>query len=115
MDQSKIDRRGFIGTMGAVATGLALANQATAQVQDTKAGLSASGSNPDVLTRALPRTVQAMTCPLPDDRMRVRMVAHMETIPGFGTIGSMPWYPGNEMIYSGLIREAQANAARRLR
>ncbi len=31
MDQSKINRRGFLGTMGAAATGLALATTATAQ------------------------------------------------------------------------------------
>jgi hypothetical protein len=55
-----------------------------------------------------------MTGPLPDERMRARMIAHMETIPGFGSIGTMPWYPGKENMYSGLIREAQANAAQRL-
>jgi hypothetical protein len=42
------------------------------------------------------------------------MVAHMETIPGFASIASMPWYPNKEKMYSGLIREAQAKAARRL-
>ncbi|MFG1414151.1 aldo/keto reductase [Xanthobacter sp. VTT E-85241] len=59
--------------------------------------------------------VQAMTGPLPDARMRARMVAHMETIPGFGSIGSMPWYPDKDNMYSGLIRQAQANAVERLR
>ncbi|WP_117196044.1 aldo/keto reductase [Rhizobium terrae] len=68
-------------------------------------------SNPDHMSD----NVQAMTGPLPDERMRARMVAHMETIPGFGSIGTMPWYPGKENMYSGLIREAQANAAQRLR
>ncbi|WP_064681372.1 aldo/keto reductase [Rhizobium bangladeshense] len=68
-------------------------------------------SNPDHMSD----NIQAMTGPLPDDRMRERMVAHMETIPGFSSIGSMPWYPGKEQMYSGLIREAQAKAARRLR
>lgn len=58
--------------------------------------------------------VQAMTGPLPDERMRARMVAHMKTIPGFGSIGTMPWYIGKENMYSGLIREAQTNAAQRL-
>ena len=61
MDQSTINRRGFIGTMGAAATGLALATQATAQAQDTKAGSPAPGLNPDVLTRALPRTGERLT------------------------------------------------------
>ncbi|MBW9070142.1 aldo/keto reductase [Agrobacterium pusense] len=68
-------------------------------------------SNPDHMSD----NVQAMTGPLPDERMRARMVAHMETVPGFGSIGTMPWYPGKETMYSGLIREAQANAAQRLR
>jgi aryl-alcohol dehydrogenase-like predicted oxidoreductase len=68
-------------------------------------------SNPDHMSD----NVQAMTGPLPDERMRARMVAHMETIPGFGSIGTMPWYPGKENMYSGLIREAQASAAQRLR
>ncbi|CCV11351.1 aldo/keto reductase [Mesorhizobium sp. STM 4661] len=67
-------------------------------------------SNPDHMSD----NVQAMAGPLPDERMRRRMVAHMETIPGFASIASMPWYPGKEKMYSGLIREAQANASRRL-
>lgn len=67
-------------------------------------------SNPDHMSD----NVQAMTGPLPDERMRARMVAHMETIPGFGSIGTMPWYPGKANMYHGLIREAQANAAKRL-
>lgn len=68
-------------------------------------------SNPDHMSD----NVQAMTGPLPDERMRARMVAHMETIPGFGSIGTMPWYPGKQDMYHGLIREAQANAVERLR
>lgn len=67
-------------------------------------------SNPDHMSD----NVQAMSGPLPDARMRARMVAHMETIPGFGSIGTMPWYPGKENMYLGLIREAQAKAVRRL-
>jgi hypothetical protein len=38
--------------------------------------------------------------------MRDRMVRHMETIPGFSAIASVPWYPGKE--YPGTIRRAQA-------
>lgn len=68
-------------------------------------------SNPEHMSDNL----QAMRGPLPDARMRQRMVAHMETIPGFSSVGNMPWYPGKEAMYSGLIREAQTNAARRLR
>ena len=67
-------------------------------------------SNPDHMSD----NVQAMTGALPDENMRRRMVAHMETIPGFGSIGTMPWYPGKEAMYSGLIKQAQANAASRL-
>ncbi|MDQ0996297.1 aryl-alcohol dehydrogenase-like predicted oxidoreductase [Phyllobacterium ifriqiyense] len=68
-------------------------------------------SNPDHMSD----NVQAMTGPLPDESMRRRMVSHMETIPAFASIASMPWYPGKEKMYSGLIREAQANAAERLK
>jgi hypothetical protein len=38
---------------------------------------------------------------LPDAAMRKRMVSYMETIPGFATIGDMPWYP--EKNYIGVI------------
>ncbi len=58
--------------------------------------------------------LMAMRGPLPDQAMRRRMVAHMETIPGFNTIGSMPWYPGKDGQYRGLIRAAQARARARL-
>lgn len=66
-------------------------------------------ANPDHISD----NVQAMTGPLPDPRMRARMVAHMQTIPGFGSIGTMAWYPVKDKMYAGLIREAQANAVRR--
>jgi aryl-alcohol dehydrogenase-like predicted oxidoreductase len=58
--------------------------------------------------------LQAMRGPLPDQAMRRRMVAHMETIPGFGDIGRMPWYPGKEGMYQGLIRVSQARTRARL-
>lgn len=58
--------------------------------------------------------VQAMQGPLPDAEMRRRMVRHMETIPGFADIGRMPWYPGKDAQYDGLIRAAQAQARARL-
>lgn len=67
-------------------------------------------SNPDHVTDNL----QALRGPLPDQAMRRRMVAHMETIPGFGEIGRMPWYPGKDGMYRGLIRNAQARARARL-
>lgn len=68
-------------------------------------------SNPDHIIDNL----MAMRGPLPDATMRRRMVAHMETIPGFGTIANMPWYPGKERQYQGLIRTAQTRARERLR
>jgi len=61
MDQSNINRRGFLGTMGVAATGLALATNATAQAQETNAASAATGSNPHVLTRTLPRTGERVT------------------------------------------------------
>lgn len=67
-------------------------------------------SNPDHMTENL----QAMTGSLPDEAMRRRMVAHMETIPAFASIGSMPWYPDKDQMYAGLIRDAQSNARARL-
>lgn len=61
MDQSKINRRGFLGTVGAAATGLALASSTTAQAQGTNVSSAASASNPEVLTRTLPRTGERVT------------------------------------------------------
>ncbi|MFE4831078.1 aldo/keto reductase [Streptomyces sp. NPDC056672] len=70
-------------------------------------------SHPAV-TVALPATsrpehvaenVAAMRGPLPDPDTRERMVRHMETIPAFHRIGSMPWYPGKS--YPGLVSSAQ--------
>jgi hypothetical protein len=52
--------------------------------------------------------LMAVHGPLRDAAMHRRMVAYMETIPGFGTIAAMPWYPGQERQYQGLIRSAQA-------
>jgi diketogulonate reductase-like aldo/keto reductase len=71
-------------------------------------------SNPAV-TMALPATtnpdhlvenVAAMRGPLPDAAMRKRMVAYMETIPGFATLAAMPWYPGKS--FRGVIAQGQA-------
>ncbi len=58
--------------------------------------------------------VACLRGPLPDAGMRERMRAHMETIPGFADIGSTPWYPGKEDMYSGLIRRSQAEMRERL-
>lgn len=51
------------------------------------------------------KNVQALHGPLLDVRMRERMYRHMQTIPGFSTLTSMPWHPGKN--YSGVIRRAQ--------
>lgn len=67
-------------------------------------------SNPDHAAD----NVQVLRGPLPDQAMRRRMVAHMETIPGFGDVGRMPWYPGKDGMYQGLIRASQARAQARL-
>ena len=56
MDQSKINRRGFLGTIGAAATGLALATQGTAETQETDPKLPPPGSNRNLVIRTLPRT-----------------------------------------------------------
>lgn len=50
--------------------------------------------------------VAALRGPLPDQSTRRRMVRHMESIPGFSELGTMPWYPGKN--YSGLIGRSQA-------
>jgi diketogulonate reductase-like aldo/keto reductase len=77
-------------------------------------------SNPTV-TCALPSTsdpdharenVAAMAGPLPDQRMRDRMVQHMESIPGFNDIAKMPWYP--DKAYDGTITRALAGLRARL-
>jgi diketogulonate reductase-like aldo/keto reductase len=58
--------------------------------------------------------VAALRGPLPDAAMRRRMVAHMETIPGFSTLAAMPWYPEKQGQYQGLIRREQARMRQRL-
>jgi diketogulonate reductase-like aldo/keto reductase len=71
-------------------------------------------SHPAV-TCALPATsdpehaadnMRALRGPLPDRDMRARMVAYMETIPGFDAVGRQPWYPGKR--YPGIIGRAQS-------
>ncbi len=67
-------------------------------------------SDPEHVTDNL----QAMRGAVPDAAMRRRMVRHMETIPGFGALGTMAWYPGKDAAYQGQIRRAQADARSRL-
>jgi diketogulonate reductase-like aldo/keto reductase len=55
------------------------------------------------------QNIGALRGPLPDKAMRERMVKHMETIPGFAQIATMPWYPDKQAQYQGLIRRAQGN------
>ncbi len=60
-----------------------------------------STSNPEHQTE----NNAALRGPLPDREMRARMVRHMETIPGFDKLATMPWYPGKN--YPGVIGQAQ--------
>lgn len=55
-------------------------------------------TNPDHVVENL----GAMRGPLPDQRMRERMVRHMETIPGFDGLLTTPWYPGK--TFDGIVR-----------
>ena len=54
------------------------------------------------------QNVGALRGALPDRALRERMVRHMETIPGFSQIATMPWYPDKQQQYQGLIRREQA-------
>ncbi len=67
-------------------------------------------SNPDHADENL----GALRGPLPDHGMRQRMVRHMEGIPGFNSIASMPWYPDKQAMYQGVIRRSQAQLRQRL-
>jgi len=58
--------------------------------------------------------VGALRGPVPDQAMRQRMVRHMESIPGFNGLASMPWYPDKQAMYQGVIRRSQAQLRQRL-
>jgi aryl-alcohol dehydrogenase-like predicted oxidoreductase len=58
--------------------------------------------------------VATLRGPLPDQAMRQRMARHMETIPGFNTLASLPWYPDKQTQYPGVIRREQAHLRQRL-
>ncbi len=60
------------------------------------------------------QNVATLRGPLPDTAMRQRMVRHMESIPGFSQLASMPWYPDKQAQYPGVIRRAQAQLRTRL-
>jgi diketogulonate reductase-like aldo/keto reductase len=64
-------------------------------------------SNPDHLLE----NVAAMRGTLPDPDLRERMRRHLESIPGFDQIGSMPWYPGKS--YAGVVSRDQARMRER--
>ncbi|MGD9868772.1 MAG: aldo/keto reductase [Hyphomicrobiales bacterium] len=51
------------------------------------------------------QNIGALRGPLPDQKMRERMVKHMETIPGFAELDKAPRYPGKK--YPGIIARAQ--------
>ena len=68
------------------------------------------------ITAAIPATanpdhasenIGALKGPLPDQKMRERMVKHMETIPGFADLDKAPRYPGKK--YPGVIAKARAD------
>jgi diketogulonate reductase-like aldo/keto reductase len=67
----------------------------------------AATSNPEHVVDNL----GALRGPLPDADMRARMVQHLETLPGFADLGTMPWYPGKS--YTGLVSAAQASVRSR--
>jgi aryl-alcohol dehydrogenase-like predicted oxidoreductase len=54
----------------------------------------------------LSENVAALRGPLPDARLRERMLRHLERIPGFDQVTSRPWYPGRS--YRGQVTAAQA-------
>ena len=58
--------------------------------------------------------VATLRGPLPDEAMRQRMIRHMESLPGFDTLASLPWYPDKEAQYQGIIRRAQGQLRARL-
>lgn len=60
------------------------------------------------------QNVRALRGPLPDQATRQRMVQHMESLPGFDRIASVPWYPGKDAQYQGLIRRQQGLLRQRL-
>lgn len=70
----------------------------------------AATSNPDHARE----NVGALRGPLPDQAMRQQMVRHMESIPGFNSLASMPWYPDKQAMYRGVIRRSQAQLRQRL-
>lgn len=54
-------------------------------------------SDPEHLTD----NMAACQGPLPDAKMRARMVEHMHTMPGFDEVTGQPWYPGKD--YPGIM------------
>jgi aryl-alcohol dehydrogenase-like predicted oxidoreductase len=48
----------------------------------------------------------ALTGPLPDAAMRVRMLEYMQGIPGFDGLTGQPWYPGRR--YPGVVNRGMA-------
>lgn len=55
-------------------------------------------SNPEHVVQ----NMGALKGELPDQTMRARMVAHMESIPGFDKLTQSSWYPGKQ--FGGLVR-----------
>lgn len=55
------------------------------------------------------QNISALRGPLPDQKMRARMLKHMEAIPGFDKLQETAPYPGKS--YNGVIRRAQSQRA----
>lgn len=58
----------------------------------------------------LQENLRTMFGPLPDDAQRRRMLEHVQAIPEFGRIASMPWYPGKTFT-DGFVRLPQPHPA----
>ena len=54
------------------------------------------------------QNVGALRGPVPDLEMRERMARHVEGLPGFSQVLTLPWYPDKQQQYQGLIRRSQA-------
>jgi len=67
-----------------------------------------STSNPEHMVE----NMAALQGPLPDAELRKRMRTHLQSLPGFDTLQSMPWYP--DKSYSGLIAQSQRAIRSRL-
>ena len=95
---------------------VALLNERTRVVErvgDIKQQVALPVYDPKREEQVFQNSAAANQGPLPDAALRRRMVTHMETIPGFNTIASMPWYPDKGTQYQGAIHREQAKMRQR--